>query len=42
MLEFKVKVKIANIFDLDKTIEKINEIEKEYRCNCTLLEIEIG
>jgi len=41
-MELKVKIKLSNVTELKETIIKINEIEKEYSCNCTLLETEIG
>ena len=39
-MEFKVKTKFSRPKDITQMIEEIKEIEKEYNCNCTLLEIE--
>ncbi len=40
--EVKIKVKLANASELKTMFKVIKEAEKEYSCNCTLLEIEIG
>jgi hypothetical protein len=42
MTELKIKVKLGQVNELEKTVEIIKKIEKEYNCNCTLLEVEIG
>lgn len=39
-MELKIKIKIGPPSEIKKLIELIKEIEKEYSCNCTLLEIE--
>lgn len=42
-MELKVKIKIpqACTDELQELIEKIEELEKEHSCHCTLLEVEI-
>jgi len=39
-VEIKVKVKIGEISEINDVVKQIREIEKEYSCICTLLEIE--
>ncbi len=39
-MEIKIKIKDTNILELEDLIKKVKVIEKEYSCNCTLLEIE--
>ena len=39
-MEIKLKVKINESYEIEEIIKKIKEIEKEYSCICTLLEIE--
>lgn len=42
-MEIKIKVKINEINEINEikeVVKLVREIEKEYSCNCTLLEIE--
>lgn len=39
-MELRIKIRIGQLSDLEGIIKRIREIEKEYSCNCTLLEIE--
>lgn len=39
-MEIKIKVKINEVSDIREIVDLVREIEKEYSCNCTLLEIE--
>ena len=38
--ELKIKIKTTSLSDLRYVIKEIKEMEKEYSCHCTLLEIE--
>lgn len=40
-MELKIKTKLAVNSEIEEFVKKIKEIEEEYSCNCTLLEIEI-
>jgi hypothetical protein len=40
-MELIIKAKLINVLDIEKLVKQIRETEKEYSCNCTLLEIEI-
>ncbi len=39
-MELKIKTKIGENSEIKEIIKLIQEIEKEYSCHCTLLEIE--
>jgi len=41
-VELKIKVKIGAPSEIKELIDLIKQIEKEYSCNCTLLEVEIN
>ena len=41
-MELKIKAKLGQVAGVEEVIKSIREIEKEYSCNCTLLEIEIN
>jgi len=41
-MDLKIKTKLAENAEIEEFVKKIQEIAKEYSCNCTLLEIEIG
>lgn len=38
-MEFKVKTNVSNTQELRNLIKEIKEIETEYTCECTLLEV---
>ena len=38
-MEFKVKTNVSNTQELRNLIKEIKEIETEYTCKCTLLEL---
>lgn len=40
-MEIKIKIKIWEPCQIKEVIELIKKIEKEYSCNCTLLEMDI-
>lgn len=40
-MEIKIKVRAATTAEIEELIKRINTIEKEYSCACTLLEVEI-
>lgn len=39
-MELRIKVKVNEPSEIKEIIEIVKKIEKEYSCNCTLLEIE--
>ena len=41
VMELRVTVKLGHLSEVKEAIKTIKEIEKEYSCNCTLLEIRI-
>ena len=41
-MELKVKLKLGQVSDLEQAVKTIQKAEKEYNCNCTLLEVEIS
>lgn len=41
VMELRVTVKLGHLSEVKEAIKTIKEIEKEYSCNCTLLEIKI-
>ncbi len=41
MKEMEIKISLkGNYIKLEEVVKKIKKIEKEYSCNCTLLEVE--
>lgn len=40
-IEIKIKVKTDAVNNIKEIVNLIREIEKEYSCCCTLLEIEV-
>jgi len=40
-VELRIKIKLGEPFQIEEIIKMIKRIEKEYSCNCTLLEVEI-
>lgn len=38
-MELKIKVRLSSPIEIATMVENIRTIEKEYSCNCTLLEI---
>lgn len=41
-MELKIKVVLNEIKEIQEVIQLVKDKEKEYSCNCTLLEIEIN
>ena len=41
-MELRIKAKLPLVSDIKEVVAFIKLIEKEYSCNCTLLELEIG
>lgn len=39
VVEIRVCAKVGRILEIEEVVKKIREIEKEYNCHCTLLEI---
>lgn len=39
-MELKIKTKVAENCEIEEIIKLVQKIEKEYSCDCTLLEIE--
>lgn len=37
-INFTLKITVDSIEELKRVFEEIRQIEKEYNCNCTLLE----
>lgn len=40
-MELKINAKLGQISEIEEIVKVIRTIEKEYSCNCTLLELEI-
>ena len=40
-INFTLKISVSSVEELKKVFEEIRQIEKEYSCHCTQLEIEI-
>ena len=40
-MEIKIKKSVNTIKELKEVIQEIRKMEEEYKCKCTLLEIEI-
>jgi len=40
-MELKIRTKIGSIKGLKAIVETIKQIEKEYNCDCTLLDVEV-
>lgn len=40
-MEIKIKTSLNDQNQLENFIKEIKKIEKEYNCNCTLLDIEV-
>lgn len=40
-MELRIKVSVNTTAELEEVVQKIKGIEKEYNCNCTLLDVTI-
>jgi len=40
-MELRISAKMGHLCEVEEAVELIKKIEKEYSCNCTLLEIRI-
>lgn len=40
-MKIQIKIKVNTMKDVKDTVEEIKKIEKEYNCNCTLLDVTV-